>query len=236
MAMRYGKSLFRSNQTYTVHEYKDRKGWLQGRKDLHGVGGSNASAAIGENPWMTNLDLWMIKTGRKESADISNNERVRYGMNAEEYLRRIFQLKHELEYEIHYKTNCILQNNDHPEFLYSPDGLIMAINGKKGILEIKTTTIMRSCDREKWFDRLTKEKRLPQNYYIQVLHGLNVTGFDFVDLFAELAYPSGESRLVTYHIEREEVEEDLQAIADGVSAFWQKVVDDEEPALILPAI
>ena len=237
-AMRYGRSLFQTNKTYTVHEFKNRKEWLEGRKDLHGIGGSDAAAALGLNPWRSNLDLWEIKTGRKTAPDISDNERVRYGQNAEEYIRRLFQLKHELEYEIQYKKDVILQNNEHPEFLYSPDGLIMTIDGRKGILEIKTTTIMKSYDKEKWFDRKTREKRLPDNYYIQILHGLNVTGFEFVDLYAELTYPSGNSELVPYHIERSDpaVAEDLRWIADGISEFWKKVEKDEEPALLLPAI
>ena len=95
---------------------------------------------------------------------------------------------------------------------------------------------MKSIDREKWWDREKKEKILPNNYYIQVLHGLNVTGFDFVELYAELTYPSGNSELVPYHIERDEVQEDLEVIRNGILEFWQYVRDDKEPALILPGI
>lgn len=236
MAMRYGKSLYRSNDTYTVHAFENREDWLKGRQDLNGIGGSDASAALGMNPWRTNLELWEIKTGKHNAPDISNNDRVWYGTEAEQYLRRLFQLKHAAEYEIQYMPDVILQNNEHPEFLYSPDGLIKAIDGRNGIFECKTTTIMKSYDREKWFDRRTREKKLPENYYIQVLHGLNVTGFSFVDLFAELTYPSGTSELVTYHIEREEVEDDLDYISAGLQEFWRSVRDEKEPALLLPAI
>ena len=236
MTMRYGRSLYRSNQTYTVHSFENRDEWLKGRQDLHGIGGSDASAAIGLNPWRTNLELWEIKTGRSTAPDISDNERVQYGQDAEEYIRRLFQLKHALEYEIQYQPDVILQSNTDPEFLYSPDGLIRTIDGRNGILEIKTTWIMKSYDKEKWFDKSKKEKRIPENYYIQVLHGLNVTGFDFVELYAELVYPSENSELVTYHIEREEVEDDLKYIRDGVKDFWRHVVEDREPALLLPAI
>ena len=120
--------------------------------------------------------------------------------------------------------------------LYSPDGLLLTKDGRRGIWECKTTTIMKSIDREKWWDREKKEKILPNNYYIQVLHGLNVTGFDFIELYAELTYPSGNSELVPYHIERDEVQDDLDMIRDGVLEFWQYVRDDREPALILPGI
>ena len=235
-AMRYGRSLYRTCETYTVHSYENREDWLKGRESLHGIGGSDASAALGLNPWRTNLDLWEIKTGRKEAPDISDNERVQYGQDAEPYLRRLFQLKHAADYEIQYMENTILQNNARPEMLYSPDGLIQSIDGRRGILEIKTTTIMKSYDKEKWFDKRTRQKKLPENYYIQVLHGLNVTGFDFVDLYAELTYPSGTSELITYHLEREEVEDDLTFISDGIREFWKAVKTDREPALLLPAI
>ena len=236
MVMRYGKSLYRTNDTYTVFAFENREAWLKGRQDLNGIGGSDASAALGMNPWRTNLELWEIKTGKHTAPDISDNDRVWYGTEAEQYLRRLFQLKHAAEYEIQYMPDVILQNNEHPEFLYSPDGLIHTVDGKNGILEIKTTTIMKSYDREKWFDKRTREKKLPENYYIQVLHGLNVTGFSFVDLFAELTYPSGTSELITCHIERDEVEGDLKYIEVGLQDFWRYVKDNREPALLLPAL
>lgn len=236
MAMRYGKSLYTTNSTYTVHTFKNREEWLHARQELKGVGGSDASAALGLNPWRSNLDLWEIKTGRKGALNISDNERVRYGQNAEEYIRRLFQLKHEHDYEIQYMEDVILQNNENKEFLYSPDGLIKASDGRNGIFECKTSWLMKSYDREKWYDRRKREKVLPDNYYIQILHGLNVTGFDFVDLYAELIHPNGSSELVQYHIERSEVEDDLAYISDGIKDFWIYVKDNREPALILPAI
>ena len=236
MAMRYGRSLFRTNQVYTVHQFKTRDEWLKGRADLHGIGGSDASAAIGMNPWRTNQDLWQIKTRRKKAPDISDNERVHYGQEAEQYIRRLYQLKHAHDMDVQYIPDVILQNNEHPEMLYSPDGLLIDQDGRRGIWECKTTTIMKSIDKEKWWDKAEKQKILPDNYYIQVLHGLNVTGFDFVELYAELTYPSGNSELVPYHIERSEVHDDLDLIRDGVLEFWKHVENDEEPALILPAI
>lgn len=234
MAKRYEKALFEGNDTYTVHKYRTRKEWEHGRFDLHGIGGSDASAAIGLNPWRSNIDLWEIKTGRKAAADISDNERVRYGQEAEDPIRRLFQLKNP-EYEVNYIPNCILQNKKHPELLYSPDGLIYDRKLQRpGILEIKTTTIMKSYDSEKWWDKVNKIPVIPENYYIQVLHGLNVTGFAFVDLYAELTYPSGSSELRTYHIEAAEVEEDLETVREGVVEFWREyVLADREPPLII---
>ena len=52
-----------------------REQWLQERKK--GIGGSDAAAVLGLNPYMTNVDLWKIKTGRKEQEDISEKPFVK---------------------------------------------------------------------------------------------------------------------------------------------------------------
>ncbi len=39
-----------------------RKSWLNVRKQ--GIGSSDAAAAVGLNPYLSPLELWMIKTGR----------------------------------------------------------------------------------------------------------------------------------------------------------------------------
>ncbi|HMY01400.1 MAG TPA: YqaJ viral recombinase family protein, partial [Agitococcus sp.] len=39
-----------------------RSEWLAVRKQ--GIGGSDAAAAVGLNPYQSQLELWMIKTGR----------------------------------------------------------------------------------------------------------------------------------------------------------------------------
>ena len=230
MTMRYGRSLYRSNTTYTVYMYKSRDEWLKGR--VRGIGGSDAAAAIGRNPWKSNLQLWEEKTGRKKIEDISDKPSVKYGTDAEEYLRRLYQLDRAGKYEVQYMKNVIIQSVRYPELLYSPDGLLLdKKNGKKGLLEIKTTSIMRSYDREKWNDRI------PDNYFIQVLHGLNVTGFDFIELCAQLKYDDNYSQRRIYHIDRSDVEDDCEYLKEQLCTFWREyVLPDIEPGLILPQI
>lgn len=228
----YKKTLYLSTNPYfSVHVYRSRKQWLEGR--VSGIGGSDASAAIGMNPWRSNLDLWMIKTGRKKAPDISNNERVIYGQNAEDAIRKLYQAKTTGRMDVHYMPNVVLSNSEHPELLYSPDGLLYERKtGRCGILEVKTASPMSAMQKEKWHDN-----HLPDNYYIQVLHGLNVTGYDFVDLIAELAYDDKYSQIRIYHIERAETEEDLETVREGVLSFWNDyVITGIEPALTLPQI
>ena len=229
---RTGKTLFQNCGTYTVMQYGSRSEWLRGRSG--GIGGSDAAAAIGRSPWRTNRELWLVKTGRRQQDDISDNELVRYGTKAEDPLRKLYALDHP-EFEIQHAKDAVLVNKETPFLRYSPDGLILdRKQGRKGILEIKTTTIMKSYDKEKWGTK--DDPRIPDQYYIQVLHGLLVTGFDFVELSAQLKYDNAYKQIRTYHIERSEVEDDLRALLDAETEFWQHVQEDTEPGLILPEI
>ena len=47
--------------------FKTREDWLEHRTR---IGGSEVAALVGMNPWMTNVDLFQIKTGRKKRADL----------------------------------------------------------------------------------------------------------------------------------------------------------------------
>ena len=229
MAKRYSRELYQNNTAYTVRKFQSRNDWLIGR--TAGIGGSDASAVLGENPWKSNLDLWEQKAFGRSAGDISSNERVQYGNDCEDPLRRIYQAKRK-NMEVNYQPDTILISNEHPEMLYSPDGLLKEIGtGRNGILEIKTGSILRTLDREKWRDQI------PMNYYIQVLHGLNVTGFDFIELIAELTYNENSSQVRIYHIEREEVQEDLQMIQEEILEFWNAyVIPKREPPLKLPRL
>lgn len=203
--------------------------WLDAR---HGIGGSDASAVIGKNPYKSNQDLWMEKTGRTVPPDISDKDYVRYGHAAEPLLRELFALDHP-EYKVEYFENNMIRNEKYPWAHASLDGELTDQDGRKGILEIKTTNILQSMQREKWNDQI------PDNYYIQILHYLLVTEYEFVELRAQLkSVWQGQIRLNTrdYHIEREEVEEDIEYIKNQEEAFWQQVKTDRKPSLILPEI
>lgn len=203
--------------------------WLGAR---HGIGGSDASAVIGKNPYKTNQELWMEKTGRAVPADISDKDYVRYGHAAEPFLRELFALDHP-EYKVEYFGDNMIRNEKYPWAHASLDGELTDQDGRKGILEIKTTNILQSMQREKW------NNQIPDNYYIQILHYLLVTEYEFVELRAQLkSVWQGQIRLNTrdYHIEREEVEEDIEYIKNQEEAFWHMVEEDREPARILPEV
>lgn len=207
----------------------NREEWLKERKN--GIGGSDAATIIGLNPYKTNIELWEEKTGRKEAEDISEKLYVKYGTNMEPVLRESFKIKHP-ELEVLHEENTIIKHSIYPFLFASLDGkLINKETGELGILEIKTTNIVQSMQKEKWKDKI------PPNYYCQVLHYLNVTGFSFVKLFAELNYDENYQATKTYTIERKDVEEDIKYLSEKEIEFWNEyVVKDKMPPLKLPEI
>ena len=210
---------------------KNREEWLKNR--MNGIGGSEASAIIGMNPYMSNIELWQIKTGQLVPEDISEKPYVKYGTEAEPLMRQLFALDYP-QYEVGYVENNSYFNDKYPFALASLDGtLIEKETGRKGILEIKTTNILQSMQKEKW------DHRIPDNYYIQVLHYLMVTEFDFVILKAQLKSSFNDDVYLQtrhYKIERAEVEEDIKYLESSERKFWKQVQEKKRPALLLPEI
>lgn len=211
---------------------RTREQWLKERRK--GIGASEASAVLGLNPYMTNIELWQIKTGRIEPEDISQKPYVKYGIESEPHLRALFALDFP-QYEVSYRKYDLFRNPQYPFIFATLDGrLVEKATGRKGVLEIKTTEILKSMQKESWKDKV------PDNYYVQVLQQLLATGWDFVILKAQLKYDfDGEVFLQTkhYRIERSEVEEDLEYLEEKEVKFWTKnVLGDKKPDLILPAL
>lgn len=207
-----------------------RSEWLEKRAGR--IGGSDASCIVGMNPYKSNVELWEEKTGKKQADDISDKPYVRYGTEAEEHLRALFALDFP-QYKVSYDENNMWLNDRYPFAHASLDGWLEDEKGRRGVLEIKTTNILQSMQREKW------NHRIPDSYYIQVLHYLMVTEFDFAVLKAQLKYDyDGDIFLTTKHylIEREEVQEDIDFLEKAEIKFFECIKEDRQPNLVLPVI
>lgn len=207
-----------------------RADWLEERKK--GIGGSDAATILGLNPYKTTIELWEEKTGRREAPDISDKPYVKYGTQAEDLLRQLFALDYP-QYIVTHEENTIIKHPEHPFLFASLDGKLLDVaTGKEGILEIKTTNILQSTQKEKWKDKI------PDNYYCQVLHYLNVTSCSFAILKAQLKYDyGGEIRLETkhYYIDRKDVEDDIKLLQEKEIQFWKEYIEkDKKPPLVLP--
>lgn len=210
----------------TLDSWED---WLNHRER---IGGSDASAILGMNPSRTNIELWQIKTGQLIPEDISEKPYVKYGTEAEKYLRELFKLDFP-EYQVMYVENNMFLNDKYNFGHASLDGWLIDQNGRRGVWECKTTNILQSMQKEKW------NHRIPDNYYVQLLHYLLITEFDFAVLKAQLKYEfNGEIYLQTKHykIERAEVQEDIEFLESAERKFWKQVQERKRPDLILPEI
>ena len=203
--------------------------WLAARSK--GITGTAAAAIMGESPYMSNVDLWEVKTGKKPAPDV-DNELVKYGREAEKHLIALFELDYP-QFEVKHQEYDLRIHPEHEWLIGSIDGeLTDKETGQKGILEIKTASIMNTAQSQSWKDGI------PNHYFWQVLHYLLVTGFDFVVLKAQLKYEFSESRTVTTHYKfsRSDVQEQLDELLKKEKAFWKYVQDGKRPPLTLPSI
>ena len=212
-----------------------RQEWLNSRK--RGIGGSDAAAVFGQNPYMTNVELWEIKTGRREQADISDKECVKFGVAAEGFIRELFALDNP-EYKIVNEPFKIYENPQYPFIIGTFDGIIEDDKTRQtGLLEIKTGTIRRSSDWNKWGDNI-----MPQNYYIQILHYFLVReDFEFAVLKARLTekkYNGGRDviHIKQYDIKRSDCLADMEMLLKAEGEFWDCVESDIPPPLIIQGL
>lgn len=210
--------------------FKSREEWLNSRAGR--IGGSDASAVVGLNPYKDNVTLWMEKTGQAAAEDISEKPYVKYGTVAEDHLRELFKLDFP-EYQVFYEPDNMWLNDRFPWAHASLDGWLVDQDGRHGILEIKTTNILQSLHKEKW------NQRIPDNYYCQLLHYMAVTEAEFCVLKAQLKSEfSGNLYIQTKHyfMERHELQADIDYLMEKESEFYEFIKKGKQPPLVLPPI
>lgn len=211
--------------------FETKEQWLKQRTSC--IGGSDAASILGLNKYKSNVELWEEKVGIRVPEDISNKPYVKYGTEAEKYLRELFKLDYP-EFDVIYEENNMIINDKVPFAHASLDGELFNKESKqKGILEIKTSTIHNSLGWKNW------ENKIPDNYYIQCLHYLMVTEYDFVCLKAKLMNSNSNSRNANirhYFIYKEDVLEDIEYLRKKEQEFYECIVNKREPNLILPEI
>lgn len=215
-----------------MYKNMTEKEWLEERKK--GIGGSDASAIMGESPWKTRVQLWKEKTGKIEAEDISEKEYVKFGKAMEPLLREEFKILFP-EYEVKHEEYSIIRHPKYPFLFASLDGkLIDKETGEIGILEIKTTNIYKpETYAKEWKDGIKPA------YYCQVLHYMNVIGAEFVKVYVHFKYSNEfqKSRVYTITRKDENVEEDIKLLEEKEIEFWNEyVLKDKRPPAKLPEI
>ncbi|AMO77455.1 YqaJ viral recombinase family protein [Pseudomonas citronellolis] len=191
-----------------------RDAWLAVRK--HGIGSSDAAAAVGLNPYKSQLELWLEKTGRDAGlpkSDPNDEDSPTYWGNilepivANHYARRTGNRVR--------RINAVLQHPD-PKLDWMLANIDREVIGASDvqILECKTAGINGA--------RLWKEG-VPVYVQLQVMHQLAVTGKQAADVAVLL----GGQHLEIHRIERDE--ELIGRLIELERDFWSYVQRDTPP-------
>ncbi len=136
----------------------DHVEWLRLRKT--GIGGSDAGAICGVNPYSSAMKVFQDKTG--ESLEEEENEAIRIGHDLEDYVAQRFMEATGLKVR---KSNYMYRSTEHPFMLADVDRLIV---GEDAGLECKTAS---AYNTSKWADG-----NIPLHYIMQCYHYMAVTG------------------------------------------------------------
>ena len=194
-----------------------REDWLQFRKQ--GIGSSDAAAACGIHPYLSMLELWMIKTGRMSSdVDASNNNGIDgysplyWGNTLEPMVAKYYQEHTGNKVR---RVNAILQHSD-PDKAFMLANLDYAITGctEAQILECKTAG---EHGAKLW------KHGVPLYVTCQVQHQLAVTGKQAAHICVLLC--GHEAKI--YKVERDE--RLIASIMEHERLFWQYVETDTPP-------
>jgi putative phage-type endonuclease len=189
-----------------------REDWLSVRRN--GIGSSDAAAAVGLNPYKSQLALWMEKTGRDDLfAPIDVNDEstpVYWGtllepIVAASYVKRTGNRVR--------KVNAVLQHPDHSWMLANLDREVVGVPEVQ-ILECKTAGVQGA--------RLWKDG-VPEYVVLQVQHQLAVTG----KRAADVAVLIGGQELQIHRIKRDDLL--IERLIQLEEVFWGYVQSDVAP-------
>lgn len=144
--------------TKTAITGMSREEWLNLRKT--GIGGSDAGAVCGLNPYSNAMKVYHDKV----RDDISNedHEAMRVGRDLEEYVANRFM--EETGWKVR-RSNYLYRSVEHPFMIADVDRLIV---GQDAGLECKTAS---AYNADKW-----KDGEIPLHYLLQCQHYMTVTG------------------------------------------------------------
>ncbi|KWC42419.1 endonuclease [Burkholderia ubonensis] len=189
-----------------------RDDWLAVRRT--GIGGSDAAAAVGLNPYMSALELWLDKTGRAEGmprpdpADTSSP--TYWGTLLEPIVAAVYTQQTGNKVR---KVNAVLRHPSIPWMLANIDREIVGVRDVQ-ILECKTAG--------EYGARLWREG-VPEYVQIQVQHQLAVTG----KMAAHVAVLLCGQALEVHRIERDDAL--IGRLIELEAWFWRFVETDTPP-------
>lgn len=183
-----------------------RQEWLQLR--TQGIGGSDAAAIAGLNPWKSPMAVYLEKVGEVRGDD-EESEAAYWGTTLEDVVAREFSRRTGLRVR---RRNAILRSVEHPFMIANLDRVVV---GDQVPLECKTTGERNAGE---WADG-----RVPDHYLVQAQHYLAVTGAPY----AYIAVLIGGQRFLYQRIERDD--ELISYLVKIERDFWENHVIPRVP-------
>lgn len=195
----------------------DKTEWLRYRKQ--GIGGSDAGAVCGLNPYRTAISVYQDKIS--DDIEDIDNEAMRQGREFEDYVARRFM---EATSKKVRRANAMFYDENNPFMLADVDRMVV---GENAGLECKTASPFMA---DKW-----KDGNIPMSYQIQCYHYMSVCNADA--WYIAVVIYSREFKF--YRIER-----DQQVIDDLIQIekdFWEnnvqrKVMPDPDGSKIADSV
>jgi len=190
-----------------------REDWLEVRKN--GIGGSDAAAAVGLSPYMSPLELWLIKTGRDANLPCPDpqdtSEPVYWGTLLEPIVAASYTKQTNNKVR---RVNAVLQHPTIPFMLANVDREVVG-NRDVQLLECKTAG---EFGARLWRDGV------PEYVQLQVQHQLAVTGKQAADVAVLLC----GQKLEVHRVVRDDAL--IARLIELEAAFWQFVETDTPPS------
>lgn len=182
-----------------------RQEWLWNRKK--GIGGSDASAILGFNPWKSAFELYIDKTS--DQVEEIDNEAIHWGnvledVVAEEFTRRTSKKVR--------RRNQTFKHKEHDFMIANIDRDVV---GERALLECKTTNAFNA---DAW-----EGDNIPPAYICQIQHYMAVLDYDK----AYIAVLIGGQKFVWKEVERDD--EFIELMIERERHFWEEHVLKEVP-------
>ena len=178
----------------------DRNEWLKIRKT--GLGGSDAGAVCGLNPYVSPMAVYRDKVS--DETDMGDNEAMRQGRDLEEYVAQRFMEETGLKVR---RSNKMYRSVEYPWMIADVDRMVAGCGAG---LECKTVS---AYNKDRWADG-----GIPVNYLLQCYHYMIVTGCRTWYLAAVILGQDFQYRRIEYE---EETAQNLIALE---SDFWNNHV------------
>lgn len=174
-----------------------REEWLAWRRT--GIGGSDAAAVIGLNPFRSRIEVYADKMGMMPEKE--DTESMRLGRDLEDYVAQRFC---EATGKKVRRNNFMWCHDEHRCMIADVDREVI---GENAGLECKTT--------QAWGGKVIMKGEIPLTYYVQCMHYMAVMGYDRVYL-AVLIFGKG-----FFHFTIERDEDEITALVAAEASFWR---------------